>query len=73
MVQWIIENFGIIGHIADHKGNLPIHFAAAGGRLVSYSLTHSHSTGPTTHPLSHSLTQLTDTHPPNTSIHQSCL
>ena len=55
MVQWIIENFGIIGHIADHKGNLPIHFAAAGGRLVSYSLTHS-LTDPPTHPLSHSLT-----------------
>ena len=49
MVQWIIENFGIIGHIADHKGNLPIHFAAAGGRLVS--LTHW-----ITHPLTHSLT-----------------
>ena len=37
MVQWIVENFGTIGHIADGKGNLPIHFAAAGGRLPTLS------------------------------------
>ena len=39
MVQWIVENFGTIGHIADGKGNLPIHFAAAGGRLPTLSLS----------------------------------
>ena len=51
MVQWIVENFGTIGHIADGKGNLPIHFAAAGGRLPTHSLSSLPSLSPS---LSHS-------------------
>ena len=54
MVQWIVENFGTIGHIADGKGNLPIHFdfAAAGGRLPTLSLSHAPSLSHPSLPLS---------------------
>lgn len=34
MVTWIVENFSEMGRIKDSNGDLPIHFAAAGGKLV---------------------------------------
>lgn len=33
MVQWIVDNFPGLAYLKDKSGNVPIHLAAAGGKI----------------------------------------
>ena len=34
MVRWIVQAYPDLGYLRDSGGNLPIHFAAAGGKII---------------------------------------
>ena len=38
MVTWIVDNFPEMGRIKDSSGDLPIHFASAGGNIIRFFL-----------------------------------